>query len=100
MEKNDKVDDIEIPEEENLEGLDETTDWKLKADELQKMHREAGIRNRERTKALRDSKKSLEDRITELEKPKVTAKKSDDKLLERLDKMALQVAGITEADEV
>ena len=26
--------------------------------------------------------------------------KSDDKLLERLDKMALQVAGITEADEV
>src|SRR3990167_64273 len=96
MAKNEQ-EDIEIPDEENLGELDDSTDWKSKADELQKKHREAGIRNRERTKALKD-------KIAELEKiPKTPEKKdakSDDKLLERLDKMALQVAGITEQDEV
>ena len=95
MAKNEQ-EDIEIPDEEDLEGLDDTTDWKSKADELQKKHREAGIRNRERTKALKD-------KIADLESAKTPDKKdtkSDDKLLERLDKMALQVAGITEADEV
>ena len=88
--------DIEIPDEEDLEGLDDSTDWKSKADELQKKHREAGIRNRERTKALKDKIADLESAKT----PDKKETKSDDKLLERLDKMALQVAGITEADEV
>lgn len=91
MAKNEQ-EDIEIPDEEDLEGLDDSTDWKNKAGELQRKHREAGIRNRERTKALKD-------KIADLEKPPLP-KKSDEKLLERLDKMALQVAGITEADEV
>jgi len=68
--------DIEIPDEQNLEGLDDTTDWKGKASELQKLHREAGIRNRERTKALKD-------KITDLEKnsqklPEKIEKKSDE----------------------
>ena len=95
MAKNEQ-EEFEIPDEENLGELDDSTDWKSKADELQKKHREAGIRNREITKALKD-------KIAELEKPKTPEKKeskSDDKLLERLDKMALQVAGITEQDEV
>ena len=39
--------------------------------------------------------------IKNIEKePKAKSGKSDDKLIERLDKMALQVAGINEADEV
>ena len=50
-ENDNKVDDIEIPDEENLGDLDESTDWKAKADELQKKYREAGIHNRERTKS-------------------------------------------------
>lgn len=64
-----KVDDIEIPEEENLEGLDEATDWKAKADELQKKHREAGIRNRERTKSLRDQVAALNAKLVETVPP-------------------------------
>ena len=95
MGKNEQ-EDIEIPDEENLGELDESTDWKTKADELQKKHREAGIRNRERTKALKD-------KITELEKSSAKPEKkekSDDKLLERLDNMAKKMAGISADNEV
>ena len=46
--------DIEIPDQEDLGTLDESTDWKAKAEDMQRKHREAGIRNRERTKALKD----------------------------------------------
>ena len=47
-------------------------------------------------------KRELKDLKKPKEEPKETPEKnqSDDKLLERLDKMALQVAGIKEADEV
>src|SRR3990167_2238406 len=91
--ENEKVDDEFV--EEDLSKLDDTTDWKAKAEELEQKRREDGIRQRERTKALKE-------RLTELEAKKSSEKlseKPDDKLLERLDKMALQVAGITEADE-
>ena len=89
--------DIEIPEEENLGELGEDTDWKGKAGELQRKHREAGIRNRERTKALRD-------KIAELETAKAAAvpdkkePKPDEFGLTQ--KAYLRAAGITEEDEV
>mgnify|MGYP001562350812 CR=1 FL=1 len=90
-----EIDDIEIPENEDLEGLDDTTDFRAKASELQKKHLEAGIRNREKTKILRD-------RIAELEESdkKKVEKKSDEDLLKRLDTMALRVSGIQAEDEV
>ena len=89
--------ELELPDEENLDELGDETDWKSKAGELQKKYREAGIRNRERTKSLKDKMSAVEKELLELRPSK---EKPDDKLLERLDKMALQVAGIKEADEV
>lgn len=58
----------------------------------------------EKNRQLFERAKKAEGELKELkakaeEKPKAP-KQSDDKLLERLDKMALQVAGINEADEV
>lgn len=96
--ENDKVDDIEIPDEINLGELDDTTDWKLKADELQKAHREAGIRNRERTKALKE-------KIAELEKAKIPEKKDkkEDKQPNEfglLEKAFLKSSGITDSEEI
>ena len=90
-----EIDDIEIPENEDLEGLDDTTDFRAKASELQKKHLEAGIRNREKTKILRD-------RIAELEESdkKKVEKKSDEDLLKRLDTMALRVSGIQAEDDI
>ena len=97
-EKDNEEADDEDTEDENLDDLDDSTDWKAKAEELQKKHKESGIRNRERTKTLRDKIAQLE----KLAAPpiKKEERKSDDEMLERLDKMALQVAGINEADEV
>ena len=71
------------------------TDWKSETIKL----REKAIRQREKTKELRDSLKEREAKLAEFEKAK-PEKKPDDKLLERLDNMALQVAGIIEEDEV
>lgn len=91
--------DIEIPDKEDLEGLDESTDWKAKTEEIQKKHIEAGIRNRERNRMLRQ-------RIAELEKSSQTQpgtqeeKTPDKELLKRLDGLALKVAGISADDEV
>ena len=58
MGKNEQ-DVIEVPEE-NLEGLSDDTDWKVKAAEIQKKHIEAGIKQRERTKALKEQMTVLE----------------------------------------
>ena len=76
---------------EELESED--VDWKAKAQELK------GIAKRRATQ-LKKAKEAL----ANPPKPELPVKKDDskpdDKLLERLDKMALQVAGINEADEV
>ena len=76
---------------EELESED--IDWKAKAQELK------GIAKRRATQ-LKKAKEAL----ANPPKPELPVKKDDskpdDKLLERLDKMALQVAGINEADEV
>ena len=83
--------------DESFDEIQETddTDWKAEAIKL----REKAIRQREKTKELRDSLKDYETKVAEFEKQKPETK-PDDKLLARLDKMALQVAGITEVDEV
>ena len=101
VEKNDKVDDIEVPDEEDLEGLDETTDWKVKADELQKKYREAGIHNRERTKSLLEQIAALNAKLVETTaKPPEKKEPDESLLLQRLDNVALRSADITAEDEV
>lgn len=79
--------------EEDLSTLDsETTDWKAKAQEVEQKRREEGIRNRERTKALKEQLSKLEQR------PTTTETKTDDFGL--LEKTYLRAAGITTEDEV
>ena len=81
-----------------LDTLDEDA-RKEKVLEIVRKHNEFGDKNRqlfERAKKSEGELKELKAKADEKPAPK----KSDDKLLERLDKMALQVAGITEADEV
>src|SRR3990167_7006657 len=64
-EENDKAEDIV---EEDLSKLDDSTDWKAKAQELEQKRREDGIRSRERTKALKEKATELEGKLTELGK--------------------------------
>lgn len=96
--ENDKG-EIEIPDEENLSALDDSTDWKAKAGELQQKHRDAGIRNRERTKTLRDQvtdlTKKLEEKTAQPPEPK-----QDEKLLKKLNTALMRSYGYVEADEV
>ena len=86
----------EVFVEEDLTKLDDTTDWKAKTVEIEQKRREEGIRNRERTKALREQLKTIQ------EKPpaKVENKKSDELLLEKLEKVTLRSEGITHPDDV
>src|SRR3990167_10532750 len=92
IEDEDLKEDDFTPEE--LEAED--VDWKAKAQELK------GIAKRRATQLGKAKAKLLEyeKKPKEEPEPKDKKTKSDDKLLERLDKMALQVAGINEADEV
>lgn len=98
--KNDiDIKDEDLKEEdftpEELEAED--VDWKAKAQELK------GIAKRRATQLSKAKVKlgEFETKVKELiPEPKPQDKKPDEKLLERLDKMALQVAGIKEADEV
>src|SRR3990167_8052504 len=77
------------------EGEDDSTDWKAEAIKL----KEKAIRQRENTKTLKQQIKDLE-QYKPKPQDKIDSKKSDEKLLERLDKLALKTAGIKEADEV
>lgn len=94
--ENDPV-EVEVEEEvvveEDLEALEETTDWKAKAQEIETKRREDGIRARERTRLLK-----AELAKTKLE-PKVEAKSKtselDDTQLDYLD-----LKGITEQDDI
>ena len=69
MGKNEQ-DVIEVPEE-NLEGLSDDTDWKVKAAEIQKKHIEAGIKQRERTKALKEQMTVLEAKVSAQKSPEL-----------------------------
>ena len=95
-EENDKAEDIV---EEDLSKLDDSTDWKAKAQELEQKSRADGIRSRERTKALKEKATELEGKLTELGKvqPDKKDNKSDDTLLQ---KAYLRSAQITAEDEV
>ena len=95
MDKNEQGAEEHIVEE-DLSKLDDSTDWKVKAQELEQKRREEGIRNRERTKALRDQLKGLQPKPEE----KVENKKSDEVLLEKLEKLSLRTAGVTHPDDV
>ena len=77
--------------EEDLSKLDDSTDWKAKAEELEQKRREDGIRSRERTKAL---KAQLEE-AQKLKQPE--KEKSDNSDYGRL---LLEVKGITHEDDI
>ena len=89
--------------EENIENLDSPNEDNSQEDTpdanaLKQQNTELSDKNKqlfERAKKAEGELKVFKDKP---EKPKET--KSDPMLLERLDKMALQVAGITETDEV
>lgn len=95
QENHESEENFDLPKVE--EGQEDSTDWKAKATELQQKAREGAIRQRERTKAL---KAELEEARNLKPQDKKKVEKPDDMLLERLDKMALKVSGIKEADEV
>ena len=96
MEKQiEQVEDDQIVEE-DLTKLDDATDWRAKAQEIEQRRREDGIRARERTKSLKEKLKVFEQKPPE---DKIE-QKPDNKLFERFDKMALSIAGIKEADEI
>ena len=92
--QNDKLD-------ENFDEIQESdvTDWKSETNKL----REKAIRQREKTKTLRDSLKEAEVKLMEFEKSKPSKEeksKPDEELLKRLDNLALKASGIKEAEEV
>ena len=90
---NETEDNFDLPEVE--EGQEDSTDWKAEAEKL----KEKAIRQRESTKTLKLQIKELE-QYKPKPQDKIENKKSDEKLFERLDKLALKTAGINEADEV
>ena len=96
MEKNEQGGEEQFIEE-DLTKLDDSTDWKAKAEELEQKRREEGIRNRERTKALRDQLKTFQQKPPE---EKVENKKSDNALLEKVERIALRAEGITHTDDI
>lgn len=98
--ENDKV-DIEIPDQEDLSQLDDTTDWKAKAEEIDRKHREAGIRNRERTKVLKQTIAERDAKLSEFSSAKPTEQpKPDEKLLKKLNTALMRSYGYTDIDEV
>lgn len=89
--------------EENLADLPDDTDWKAKAEELNKKSTEAGIRQRERTKTLKEEHASELEKLKKPEVKKEPVKKEtkpDTQLLEKIDRLTLQAGGIKEKDEV
>lgn len=102
IENDDKV-EIEVPDEEDLSKLDDATDWKVKAEEIQRKHRDAGIRNRERTKVLKQTIAERDAKLAEFltaKSPEPKEVKPDDKLLKKLNTALMRSYGYVEADEV
>ncbi len=81
--------------EEDLSVLDDTTDWKAKAEELEQKRREDGIKQRERTKALKSQLAEFKPKEV-VPKPSPTATgELDDTQLDYFD-----LKGYSEPDEV
>jgi len=76
----------------------------LTLEQLQEKNRHLFARTKKAEGKVKEFEKQLKEmksQVDSLNEPKAKkAEKPDDKLLERLDRMALQVAGIKEADEV
>lgn len=88
--------------EENLSDLPEDTDWKAKAEELNKKRTEDGIKQRERTKILKEEHLA---KVEELNKPKQpeSKKTKEEKTTDDfglLEQTYLNSEGIKEDDEV
>ncbi len=82
--------------EEDLSALDDTTDWKAKAEELEQKRREDGIKARERTKALKAQLADLKPKeVTPKPESKPATGELDDTQLDYLD-----LKGITEEEDI
>ena len=91
METNDKVDEEGVVEE-DLSILDDSTDWKAKAQELEQKRREDGIRSRERNKALKDQ-------LTELKsKPETKPDKKESTDSDLIEKAFFRASQITDPE--
>lgn len=88
--------DIEIPDEESFEGIEDAAELKAKLEDVQKKHREAGIRNRERTKAQKDRVAELEAKIASLN----VSEKPDEKLLKKMGAALLRASGYSDPEEL
>ena len=95
----------EEKEEFNLDEIEDLTALKEKYKKLDKDFKETSNKNSqlfERAKKAEGFEKNEEGEWVKVQKPKPEAKeaKSDDKLLERLEKISLKTEGIKEADEI
>lgn len=95
METNDEVVLEDEVVEEDLTKLDDTTDWKAKAEELEQKRREDGIKARERTKALKAQLAELKTKEPPKPEPKPATGELDDTQLDYLD-----LKGITEDEDI
>lgn len=82
--------------EEDLSALDDTTDWKAKAEELEQKRREDGIKQRERSKALKAQIAEFKTKeVAPKPEPKPATGELDDTQLDYLD-----LKGITEEEDI
>ena len=92
--------DIEIPEDESFEGIEDSAELKTKLDEVQRKHREAGIRNRERTKAQKERMIALEAEIASFKTSTTPEAKPDEKLLKKIGLALFKASGYSDPDEL
>ncbi len=86
--------------EENLEALDESTDWKAKAEELERKRREDGIKQRERSKALKQQLAEAKRLADEAKKPQETPSQPKTGELDETQLDYLDLKGITEDEDI
>lgn len=86
--------------EENLEELDESTDWKVKAQELEQKRREDGIRQRERSKALKQQLAEAKRLADEAQKPKETPNQPKTGELDETQLDYLDLKGYTDDEDI
>jgi len=89
----DKGDDEQIVEN-DLSQLDDNTDWKAKAEEIEQKRREDGIRARERTKALKAQLAAIKPEPTKTEPKKESSE------LDYGQKAFLKASGYQSAEEM
>jgi len=99
--KNDVHEEVEeVIEEEDLSTLDDATDWKAKAQEIEQKRREDGIRARERTKALKDQLADAKKAVDAVKPPKTTQDASKANGLDENALDYLDVKGVSEREDI